>query len=307
MKEYFNLQYHLLNRKIVEIGFSPRVGYSLAIIAFYGISVVLFSSTEFAAYIYPFIPFSIVSKLSGKRRNDFLKTIFSVTNYQKIRVLENLMIVLPFLVFMLYEQSFLMAIILVSISVLMSIINFENSFNYTIPTPFSKKPFEFTAGFRKTFYIFPLAYFLTFKSIHVENFNLGIFSLLLITGAVLSYYSKPENEFFVWSFSLSPKYFLLNKIKIGLLNFSLLSLPVMISLIIFFPNESKSLVVFLLLSYIYILTVILAKYSAYPNEMNLLETMLIGFSLLFPPILLAIIPFFYTKSINQLNPILEND
>jgi hypothetical protein len=40
--------------------------------------------------------------------------------------------------------------------------------------------------------------------------------------------------------------------------------------------------------------------------MNLPEGVLIAFSLSFPPLLLAIIPFFYTKSINKLK-ILLND
>ena len=297
----------MLNRKMDEIGFSPFLAYALVIIGFYVISIYLFSKTEFAEYLYGLISLSFISKLSDKRRNDFLKTIFSVKGYKKLRTIENLILALPFLIFLLYNQSFLVSMILTFLSILMSLFNFNNNFNYTIPTPFSHKPFEFPTGFRKTFYIFPCAYFLTYQSIHVENFNLGAFSILLIAGVVLSYYSKPENEFFVWSFSLSPKAFLMNKIKIGFLYFTLLNLPVLISLIIFFPNETATLIVFLLLSYFYIITIILAKYSAYPNEINLPEILIIGISLMFPPILLVIIPYFYTKSIKHLNLVLEND
>jgi hypothetical protein len=61
----------------------------------------------------------------------------------------------------------------------------------------------------------------------------------------------------------------------------------------------------LLLGYVYLVTIILAKYSGYPNEMNLLQGILIGISLLFPPILIGIIPFFYLQSIKRLNDILE--
>jgi hypothetical protein len=307
MKEYLTLQYNLLNRKMIEIGFSPIFGYGLAIITFYGVSVFLFSKTEYAEYFYGLTAISFLSRLNGKRRNDFLKTIFTVKDYKKLRIIENLIVIFPFVVFLLFTQSFLVVLVLISISILMSIFNFDNSFNYTIPTPFSKKPFEFSVGFRKTFYIFPFAYFLTLQSILVENFNLGIFSLILIAIVILSYYSKPENEFYIWSFNLSSKGFLMNKIKIGILYSTLLSLPVIAPLIIFFPDEATILLLFILLSYAYIITLILAKYSAYPNEMNLPEGILIGLSLMFPPILLAIIPMFYSKSIKQLKPILEND
>ena len=262
---------------------------------------------EYAEYFYGLTSISFLSKLNGKRRNDFLKTIFTVKDYKKLRIIENLMVIFPFVVFLLLAQLLLAVLILISISTLMSIFNFDNNFNHTIPTPFSKNPFEFPVGFRKTFYIFPFAYFLTFQSIIVGNFNLGVFSLLLIAIVVLSYYSKPENEFFIWSFNLSSKRFLINKIKIGLLYSTLLSLPVIVPLIIFFPDRTTILMLFLLLSYAYIITIILAKYSAYPNEMNLLEGIIIGFSLMFPPILLAVIPMFYSKSIKQLKTILKND
>lgn len=297
----------MLNRKMDEIGFPPILGYILAIIGFFGISTYLFSKTEFAEYFYGLIYVSFISKLSEKRRNDFLKIIFSIYNYRKLRIIENVILAFPFLTFLIYKQAFLTAVILFSISILMSILNFNNSFNFTIPTPFSKKPFEFPVGFRKTFYIFPFAYFLTYQSILVENFNLGVASMLLIAVVILSYYSKPENEFYVWTFNLSARDFLINKIKTGLIYFTLLSLPIILSLIGFFPNETTTLIVFLLLGYVYIITIILAKYSAYPNEMNLPEGMLIGISLMFPPILIGIIPLFYSKSIKQLKPILEND
>ena len=247
----------MLNRKMDEIGFSPIFGYILAIIGFYGISVYLFSKTEFAEYLYGLISISFISKLSEKRRNDFLTTIFSINNYRKLRIMENLVFAFPFLAFLLFKQSFVIAIILFFISILISILNFNYSFNFTIPTPFSKKPFEFPVGFRKTFYIFPFAYFLTYQSILVGNFNLGVASMLLIAIMILSYYSKPENEFYIWSFNLSARDFLINKIKTGLIYFTFLSLPILISLIGFFPNETTTLIAFLLLGYVYIYCIFL--------------------------------------------------
>ena len=50
---------------------------------------------------------------------------------------------------------------------------FQTNFNLTIPTPFSKKPFEFSTGFRRSFFMFPIAYILTFIAIRVDNFNLA--------------------------------------------------------------------------------------------------------------------------------------
>lgn len=142
-------------------------------------------------------------------------------------------------------------------------------------------------------------------AVFADNFNLGVFALLLVFPVLLSFYSKLENEYYVWTFTDTPKGFLINKIKTGLVYLSILVIPILIVLGIFFLSETFTLFIFMLLGYVYLVTIILAKYSAYPNEMNLPQGILIGISLLFPPILIGIIPFFYLQSIKRLNDILE--
>ena len=190
--------------------------------------------------------------------------------------------------------------------ILITFFDFNTNLNVTIPSAFSKKPFEFTVGFRKTFYIFPIAYFLTYISVSVGNFNLGIFSMLVIGITCFSYYSKIENEYFVWNYNLSSKEFLFEKTKTCLIYFSLLSLPIIITLVVYFYNEINILIVFIFLCYAYLTTMIFAKYSSFPNEMNMSQIISIGLSFMFPPILLMFIPLFYSQSIKKLNAILND-
>ena len=184
--------------------------------------------------------------------------------------------------------------------------NFSTNLNVTIPTPFSKNPFEFTVGFRKTFYVFPIAYFLTYISVTVGNFNLGVFSMLLIGITCFSYYSKTENEYFVWNYKLSSKEFLIEKTKTCLIYFTTLSLPVIIALSISFFREIDILIIFILLCYAYLTAIVLAKYSSFPNEMNMSQGILIAISFMFPPILLVFIPIFYSQSVKKLNTVLND-
>jgi hypothetical protein len=198
------------------------------------------------------------------------------------------------------------------------------SYSITIPTPFYKKPFEFTVGFRNTFFMFFIAYGFSIVAVTVDNFNLGMFALMLIFLTVSSYYLKPENEYFVWSYSLAPAKFLVGKIKIALLFTFYLSSPVLILLGIFnFGNLDASLQVTYLGSYdlffeniaalflitcigfLFLTTVILAKYSAYPYEINLAQAMMIVFCFLFPPLYILIIPFFANISMNKLKRFLR--
>lgn len=305
MKEYFILQFKMTNKKLIDWGLNPIISLFLLLTGFIGFSIYLFSKTEFAEYVFILFALGFVSKLSERKRNDFLKSVFLNKLYLKVRVLENSIIVLPFIAFLTYNQLFPSVFILMGLTFLMALVNFNSTFNYTIPTLFYKKPFEFTVGFRSTFYLFLFAYFLTFMAVSVSNFNLGIFALLLVFFVSFSFYIKPENEYYVWSFIDSSNGFLLKKIKIGLVHSTILSLPILIVLSVFFLSEINTLLIFQLLGYVYLVTIILAKYSVYPNEINLPQVILIGISLWFPPFLLGVIPFFYLQSTKHLNEILE--
>jgi len=306
MKEYFLLQFKMLNRRMIDFGLPLLIGYTLLPFVFILLSKYVFEKTEFANYIYGVLALSFVSKLNEPKRNDFLKSIFNKDKYTKLRVLENLIYCLPFTLFLIYKIQLSFSLILNFFVILITFFDFSTNLNVTIPSPFSKKPYEYTVGFRKTFYIFPIAYFLTYISVSVGNFNLGVFSMLLIGLTCFSYYSKIENEYFVWNYNLSSKEFLIEKTKTCLIYFTLLSLPIIIALSISFFREIDILIVFLLLCYSYLTTIIFAKYSSFPNEMNMSQIILIGLSFIFPPILLMFIPLFYSQSIKKLNTILHD-
>jgi hypothetical protein len=96
------------------------------------------------------------------------------------------------------------------------------------------------------------------------------------------------------------------KIRIATNNVIILTIPVLLSLLIFYPVEFEQILLFFFIGLLSLWTIILAKYSAYPKEMNLPEGIIIAFSIYFPPILLAILPFFYIKSFNKLKLILHD-
>ena len=306
MKEYFQLQFNMLNRKMIDFGLPLLIGYTVSPLVFILASNYLFENTEFAPYIFGIIGLGFVIKLSETKRNDFLKSIFNKNKYRNLRLIENILYGLPFTLFLVYKKQFVFSLIL-NVAVLIStLFNFSTNLNTTIPTPFGKKPFEFTVGFRKTFYMFPMAYILTYISVSVGNFNLGIFAILLTGITCFSYYSKIENEYFVWNYKLSPKEFLLEKTRTCILYFSLLSLPIVSVLAVCFFNEIPTLIVSFLLCYAYLTAIIFAKYSSFPHEMNMSQGILIATSFFFPPILIIFISLFYSQSIKNLKAVLND-
>lgn len=306
MKDYFSLQLVMTNRKIKEAGINPFFGYLLVLLAFILLSEYIYQKTDFAKYLVILICFSLQFKLSEKNKADFLISTFGDKTKKILRVLENLIVCIPFVFILVYKSNFIEASILFLLSIILALVSFQTNLNFTIPTPFSKRPFEFSVGFRKTFFIFPIAYALTVIAINVDNLNLGVFSMLLIFLTTLSFYTKPENEYYVWIHAETPKSFLKNKIIVATKFVALLVSPILFSLLIFYLTDFGMILLFFLIGLLFLWTIILAKYSAYPDEMNLPEGIIIALSIFFPPILLIIIPFFYGKSINRLKSILND-
>jgi hypothetical protein len=295
----------MISRKLKELGFQPAIAYPLFMVAFIGLSIALFKKIPYAQYVYLLIPITLAGKLSESKRNDFLKMSFSVNDYRLLRVIENVLVVFPFAVFLFVKLYFLVAIVLMLLCAILAMFSFRTSYSIIIPTPFYKKPFEFVVGFRNTFYLFAIAYCFTFIAIIVNNFNLGLFALVLVFLCVLSFYFKPENEYFIWSYNLSSRQFLEEKISTAFVFSSLLCLPVIIVLSIFYFQNIEQLLLFVLLGFAFIVATILAKYSAYPYEISLPQGVLLAVSVYFPPLLLGVIPYFFIQSTRNLNELLE--
>ena len=295
----------MTNRRFKDTGFEPLLAYLILTVVFVGLSIYLFEKTEFAEYIYVLYALSLIGKLSEARRTEFLKICFGDIKLKKIRVTENLICSLPFLIFPLYKQLFLSALLLFVLATILALLNFRTTLSFTIWTPFSKRPFEFTTGFRNTFYLFFAAYALTVIAISVNNFNLGVFALLLVFATTLSYYTKPENEYYVWTYKSNAREFLFSKIKTAMLFSTSLALPIAIVLAIFYPQTIGILSLFFLVGWAFLISVIVSKYSAYPDEINITQGILLALCIWFPPILVVLIPYLFKKSENRLSSLLK--
>jgi hypothetical protein len=291
MKEYFILQFKMLNRQLTEWGIDPIIGYLVGFFAFIGISIKLFEKTQFAEYIYIALALSLIIKLNEINRNDFLKLCYSKTEYTKIRIIENLIVSIAFITFLLFQEKYLSSILLFTSICLFSQLNLKSKTSFTLPTPFYKQPFEFTVGFRSNYILYLFAYFLAFMSISVDNFNLGIFSLILTLLSCLIYYTNSEDEFY--------------KLKNIIQYSTILCLPIIISLSLFFYTKIDIILGFQFLGYLFIFTTMLAKYSVFPEKLNIRFIIVFALTLLLPPLLLLIIPYLYIQSTKKLKEILQ--
>jgi len=301
MKVYFQLQLKRIKRHLIEFGIHPALALVLGLLFFVGLSKLLFYKLDHAAIAYSFVGFSILLKLGDKKRNDFLKHAFSENEIKQLRLIENGIFITPFCIFLMYEQFFLYAVLLILVAFLLVFIKMTFASGIVLPTPFGRYPFEFTAGFRRTFLLFIGAYFLAFMGIKVANFNLGAFALIICFLICMVFYARPEPSFFIWVDKAKPAALLRRKIMIAMAYSFLISLPVFIALIIFFPENTIYIIGVELLGMAYLTIGLLGKYINFPSEMMLMAAILMGASIFFPPLLILTIPYFYLKSVKNLH------
>ncbi|WP_160131465.1 ABC transporter permease [Kordia antarctica] len=305
MNFYFTLQFKRIYRHIDEFGVIPLIGFALLLALFSWVSEAIFKNISQASYYYIGIGLLLTLKLGNIKRTVFLQKCFPLETFWKVRMLENTLFVLPFSGFLCYKQAFIEIIIIHVGAIMLSFFNNLGIRSITIPTPFGKNPFEFVIGFRNTFWLFPVLYILTYIAVFVDNYNLGVFSLIAVFVCCMSFYSKQEPLYYIWIHSMTSKEFLNHKIKTAILFSSFLVLPIVIGLSLFFSLERLQItLLFTVLGYSFILLTIIGKYSNYPSQVHLFQTLAMLVCLLFPPLLILIIPYFYKRSIKKLNSIL---
>ena len=292
-------------RRVAGWGVNPYVALALIGLGYLFVSETLFKKTDYAPQVLIVLMLTFQMRLLRKERNEFLEMAFLSKRHRLIRIIENLLIASPFLISMLVHRSFIEALVAVVISIAITFTSTKTRTSWVMPTPFGKRPFEFTVGFRNSYLPMIGAYALLPMAYAYHNSNWGIVSLVFLTLIILGFFSKPEHEMYVWNYAKTPPKFLFSKAIQSLRQASLLIIPLGVILLIIFPENSIKILSFTGLALAYIILIIMAKYSAYPEEMNIPQGILIGMTLYFPPLLVVVIPYFYFQAIQKLQALLK--
>jgi len=300
MKHYFNLQKIIFERHLRANGVRPWVAYVFGPLLFVGLCLLLLERSNYAAYAIALFGLSLVVRLSGPRRNDFIKIQFRPEEYRKIRLIENTLFVLPFALILLLQGFWALALVqcLFGGALVFLPINALNAKAFS--TPFSKRPWEFATGFRKSWPLLLIAAFLLTMGLRVGNFELSVFSACIPGLVAMGYYGKPEPGFYVWVHTFTPRAFLHRKLMMGCTQLFLLGLPFLVAVFIYFPDRWTVIFSLQLLIQLYLILMITAKYANYPEEIDLQHSFLMGAAMVLPPLLFGVIPFFYRRALGRL-------
>jgi hypothetical protein len=305
MKYYFQLQLKIYDRTIRHFGISPYFAYPLIFISFFGLSFLLWEKTDLSIYFYGLAAASIIINFNSIEKLNFMRSTYDLNTFYQIRFTEHLILIAPFVIFLLIKGLYFYALLFLTISLLNSFVITAGFKSYTIPTPFGHYLHEYTTGYRRWLPLYIVVYFLLYQSVQVSNFNLGMAAMAINFLIGMSFYQDAEGKYFVWSHAMTAHEFLLRKAKAAYLYSAVSSLPIPLALIIF--NSSQLLIIlgFFLFMGLFPVMMSQAKYCNYPKEINLPNTILLSICFIFPPAVIVLIFYFYRQSINHLQKILE--
>lgn len=296
MKYYLKIQALIIHRTIRDTGIPPLLLYIVALIAFPYLTVQLFNKSSLAPFLVAGLSIYNILLLNQIDRNNFIKINFRKSFY-RIRRVENLIITLPFLLILLvYRQWYLALLCLVSV-VTIPMLKPLKPYSKTLVTPFSKRPFEFVTGTRQYFLIVIGCYLLLGIAIYYNNYNLGMFSIFGLYGTCMLFYNMPESKYLVWNYAKTPGGFLVMKCLIALQNAFIITIPAIILTAVCFQVYGKTILLALLAN-LFLVNMVLLKYSAFPGQPNIVNVIMFALCLYFPPLLLILIPYnFYIAGI----------
>jgi len=306
LKEYIYIQYKRFCRISLTKGVHPIIGALFLLTVFLWLSYLVFLKIKYPEYVYALIGIMFIVFISTTKRIEFLKQCFRAKEFINIRILENGVTAIPFVFILIYNGSLSLAILFLLIALILTFLPASIRLNRVIPSPFSRFPFEFTRGFRRTFFLHIIIYVFTYFAIESKNFNLSAFFLLVSFLISATYYSFAEPLFYLWIYQHSSKLLIEHKLII-IFTYSMVTvIPIVVSMIIFFPSHYWVILLLLLIGIMYVVLFMLAKYANYPFEISITDGFIVAASILFPPVALISVPFFYYRSMKGLNKILRD-
>jgi hypothetical protein len=261
----------------------------------------VFSKVSYPEFVFPTFALILTWWVNKPEKNTFLETIFSSKKCLLIRLLENTSVLLPFLIFLSIEGYHLQSAATLCLGLLVAVIPRKTRSNVVIPSPFSRYPYEFTIGFRKSYWLIALLFAVTVISLFADNAMLGLVGLAGAFFVCMNFYADAEPVYYVFTHAQSTDQFLRTKIKVSLVYTSYIILPLAVPLAVVFPSEIPVITLVILLGLSNVVLCLLGKYTDYPGEIKLIQMLKITGGILFPPILLLLIPHFYIRAKSKLN------
>jgi hypothetical protein len=303
---YFKLQYKRLYRNAKDNNSNFYFAAPVTLLLLIAIGSIVIQNIQFGSEIIAAISLFLLVSLNSGKHKEFLYFHFQRKEVIFIKQIENIIVCLPFSLLLLFHFEWLLAALSLFSGVVLALLPPLRSKSNVTPTPFNKRPFEYTINFRKYWLILIGLYAISVIGFSVHNYNLICVVLLLISASQLSYFKDAEPAEWIWIYNKNPKNFLLKKIALVSLQSALLSFPVALGIVILAPSYWLIVLGILTFGILIVILALLIKYSYYPTVDSLIGSIYLTISILAPPVMLLSIPHFFKNAKQNQKDLLDD-
>lgn len=300
MRYYFLLRIKTGRRFLKEWGVPFWLFLIILPLLFALLYITVKQNSDYAPYAISYLGFSVLFSSVNRNRIHFLKTLFSPSQYVKIRIVEKSIVFTPLGILCVFNGFWWTSLLLILLFILSFLWQGIELFNTSMPTPFARQPFEFIVLFRKMWFLYLLLYLIAIIGIWVSNSTLSLVMLALIYLTSMQAYDTIEPEEIIWNYNIGIRKFLFHKIKRGVWQITLLTFPLLIALCIFFWTQSLWIAMIWGGANLLLILLVLIKYAIYPRRINLIDSIVITFVAVLPFFIPFLYFYYYRKACEKL-------
>ncbi|MGB3802351.1 MAG: hypothetical protein WA952_21195 [Lewinella sp.] len=304
MRYYFQLQLLRTRRRLADFGLPLPLTITLGLATWVAGTVYLYDRFAAAPWILIGLTMGALWPLSAGKRYDGIRQHFSLRDARLIRLTEHLFAGAPTLLLLLYFKSWLAAIAWLPVLFVLARIRRGGIGPFVLPTPFRRRPYECTAGFRRYGWLLALVYFVAWQGVAAGNVNLVRFTGVACGLLVMSFYATTPPPELVHQYRASAPRYLADKLRTATLAYGLFALPVWIALLFRWPGGWALHLLTALLGGLYVVAMIVVRYASYPHEPAFPRSVAHVAGMLVPPLLLVLLVGWYREACRRLSLLL---
>lgn len=222
-------------------GMHPLMGIPLTALLFVALSAYIYYRlpATYAAWVYCAVTIGAITELQNAKSNNFLKQLLSRPAFFKVKLPENLLILLPFVVMMCWQQSWLQLLVVVFFTIPYSFYNSKlpRPQLKAINTPYRGYAYEANFGFRTVFFAYVLYALLLVVGCAVQNVYLLLVPFFLLLFFIQTIYTKMEAPMYIWVYRTTAGAFLRKKFNTLAINYGITFAPFLLLGLVFYTAE----------------------------------------------------------------------
>lgn len=312
---YISLRLKQFARFFSFNGIHPFIGMIILFLLFTIVSVAIFQKLPYAVWVYLVLALFSLLELQPPMMNAMLRHQVRPGTFFKAKLLENILIVIPFVVFLGCKMQWGAAALLLLIVVPYSYYSFSlpKAKLRALPSPFPAHAFEYHNMFRMVMPVYVIYLLLLVVGVISGNFYVMLVPFFLLLFVMQMAYGLPEDVSYIWLYRCTAARFLQKKLLVLLLSYSCTFLPFLLTALIFYTSSFGIAVLCFITGLIALTGALFIKYQFYPSVLVTQITQLIFFgfavsAIASPPvfiIILLFIAFSYARAKRNLKSILQ--